>query len=218
MQIRLGLVSILLLTLLPVQVSATVYGWKGDGGVLHLSNNPEDAPDPATETVTEYTSKLAQKAANTSSATETATPPAAPPAETEIERLRAYERGLERGLASAEEQVQMAAELARSVLTAVPPPPPRQPVQIVIQQAAPVVRHVSPAYTYNSPFYGFIGPYIPHSYFGHSGGYSYGFRQGRFPRHSHFSPGRRRGRRGIYFPRGHFSRDGFLFGHGIVLR
>lgn len=218
MRMPLGLVAILLLALLPGQVNATVYGWKGAGGVLHLSNDPEEVPDPATETVTEYTSKLAQKAAKKA---EAASPPANVSSDTdERERLSAYERGLERGLASAEKQVRMAADLARSVLTAAPQPLPQQPVQIVIQQAAPVVRHVSPAY--NTPFYGFIGPYTPHSYFGHYsghfGGYSYGFRQGRFPRHSHFSPGRRRGRPGIYFPRGHFSRDGFLFGHGIVLR
>lgn len=205
MHVRLRLVSILLLAFFPLQVSATIYGWKEDGGVLHLSNDPEDVPEPAKETVTRYTSKLAQAEKNAVSET-----PIAP----ETESLSAYERGLERGLARAEKQVHMAAALARSVLTAAPPPP-RQPVQIVIQQSAPVVRHVSPAY--NEPFYGFVGPYSPYSYFGYYGGYSYGFRQGRFPRHSHFYPGRRGGYHGIFFPRGHFSRDGFLFGHGIVL-
>jgi hypothetical protein len=214
---------ILMLCVFPLQANATIYGWQGDGGVLNLSNDPEQVPD--TETAQKYTSRFAKnsakKAANTENEAETASTDLASTdlVTAEVERLRAYERGLEQGLATAERQVQMAGELARTVLSAVPPVQPQAPVHIVFQQAAPVVRHSSPIHTgQNSPFYGFIGPYAPHSYFGGHGGYAYDFQQGRFPRHSHFYPGRRGGRRGIFFPRGHFSRDGFLFGHGIVLR
>jgi hypothetical protein len=225
MRIQTGLMFILMLCVFPGQANATIYGWQEDGGVLNLSNDPEEVPD--TETAQKYTTRFLKKSAKkdtkaadkTESTETTATAPITDPATAEVERLRAYERGLEQGLATAERQVQMAGELARTVLSAIPPAPPvqpRAPVHIVVQQAAPVVRHSSPGQ--NSPFYGFIGPYTPHSYFGGHGGYSYGFRQGRFPRHSHFYPGRRGGRRGLFFPRGHFSRDGFLFGHGIVLR
>ncbi len=217
MRIQTRLMFILMLCVFSVQVNATIYGWRGDEGVLNLSNDPEEVPD--TETAQKYTSRFAKKpakkAADTANEAETA---AATPATAEAERLRAYERGLEQGLATAERQVQMAGELARTVLSAVPPAPPvqpRAPVYIVVQQAAPVVRHISPGQ--HSPFYGFIGPYASHSFFVGYGGFSYGFRQGRFPRHSHFYPGRRGGRRGIFFPRGHFSRGGFLFGHGLVL-
>ena len=40
----------------------------------------------------------------------------------DIARIAAYERGLERGLQTAERQVRMAAELARTILAAVPAP------------------------------------------------------------------------------------------------
>ena len=232
MRIQTGLMFILMLCVSPLQANATIYGWQEDGGVLNLSNDPEEVPD--TKAAQKYTSRFAKKStkkdaettdkteAAETTAADSATDSAKDLATAEVERLRAYERGLEQGLATAERQVQMAGELARTVLSAIPPPPPIQPyapVHIVVQQAAPVVRHSSPIHNgQDSPFYGFIGPYSPHSYFGGHGGYSYGFQQGRFPRHSHFYPGRRGGRRGIFFPRGHSSRDGFLFGHGIVLR
>ena len=232
MRIQTGLMFILMLCVSPLQANATIYGWQEDGGVLNLSNDPEEVPD--TEAAQKYTSKLAKRSAQksaskdtetadtTQSAETTATAPGTDSVTAEAERLRAYERGLEQGLATAERQVQMVGELARTVLSAVPPPPPvqpRAPVHIVVQQAAPVIRHSSPMHNgHNSPFYGFIGPYTQQSYFGGHGGYSYGFQQGRFPRHSHFYPGRRGRRRGIFFPRGHSSRGGFISGHGIVLR
>lgn len=187
---------------------ATVYFWRGESGVLNLSNDPEEVPEAHRETAQQFTAKLP-----VASAPEAAGPLV--PATTEATLLSMYERGLDRGLQTAEQQVALAGELARSVLSAIPPAPP---TRIIIQQSAPtVVRHVSPGYA-GYPFYGAIGPYSPYSPYGYGYGYAYGFRRGRFVPHSHFFPGTRGRRTGIFFPRGHFSRDGFLFGHGFVVR
>ncbi len=189
---------------LPALTSASVYSWKSADGVLVLSNDLEDVPEHQRKTVKKFTSKFAGK----SIPVEVALPPL-PSAEANV--TSAYERGLERGLETAERQVAMAGELARTVLAAVPPAPP---TRIVIQQSAPIVRYVSPDYHF--PFYGSIGPYAP--YFPYGSSYAYGFGRGRLVRHSHFFPGTRGRHRGLFFPRGHFSQNGFLFGHGFVVR
>lgn len=184
---------------------ATVYGWRGEGGVLMLSNDPEEVPEAQRTTAKKFTSKLAGKIV----------PAEMAPPGPEAGAISAYERGLERGLQTAERQVALAGELARTVLTAVRPAPP---TRIIIQQpAAPLVRYVSPGYP--PPFYGFIGPYLPYPFvFPYTFGYPYGFGYGRFVPHSHFFPGTRGRHRGVFFPHGHFSRSGFLFGHGFVVR
>jgi len=198
-----GIGAIVLLLSLPAQ--ATVYGWKSKG-VLYLSNDLGDVPEVQRTTALMFISTPA----NGGAAKEDGTP--TPPIR-EREQGSDYEHGLERGLQTAERQVALAGELARTVLAAAPPAPP---IRIVIEQPPQViVRYVSPAY--DVPFYGFIGPYVPDfPYYG--AGYAYGFRRGRFIRHSHFYPGTRSRRRGVFFPHGHFSRDGFLFGHGFVVR
>jgi len=189
-------------------VHATVYFWQGESGVLNLSNDPEEVPEAQRETAQQFTTKLAGKSTSEAAVALAPTTP-------EETLLNVYERGLERGLQTAEQQVALAGELARSVLSAIPPVPP---TRIIIQQSAPtVVRHVSPGYA-GYPFYGAIGPYSPYAPYGYGYGYAYGFRRGRFVSHSHFFPGTRGRRTGIFFPRGHFSRDGFLFGHGFVVR
>lgn len=191
--------------LLSFPAQATVYGWKSKGGVLTLTNNQEAVPEAQRATAIVFISRSAGNGA----AQATGTPSPRPQANQESD----YERGLERGLQTAEHQVALAGELARTILAATPPAPP---IRIVIQQPPQViVRHVSPQY--DAPFYGFLGPYVPHSPY-YSPGYAYGFGQGRFVRHSHFFPGTRGRRRGLFFPHGHFSRDGFLFGHGFVVR
>ncbi len=185
---------------------ATVYAWKGKSGVLNLSNDQDDVPEAQRAAAEKFTTKLAGTSAPEG------TVPLAPPSP-EAGPMSAYERGLERGLLTAERQVALAGELARTVLTAMPPAPP---TRIIIQQPAPmIVRYVSPTY-YAPPFYGFIGPYAP--YFPYGFGYAYGFGFGRFVPHSHFFPGTRGVRTGLFFPHGHFSQDGFLFGHGFVVR
>ena len=190
---------------------ATVYGWKGAGGVVMLSNDPADVPEAQRASAKTFTSKLAGKSVPEGAVTP---PPPSPAAE----RVSDYERGLESGLRTAERQAALAGELARTVLAAVPPAPP---TRIIIQQSAPpIVRYASPDY-YAPPFYGFIGPYMPYSFgFGapYGFGYAYGFGGGRFVPHSHFFPGTRGRRTGLFFPHGHFSQDGFLFGHGFVVR
>ncbi|MEW6297320.1 MAG: hypothetical protein AB1671_06210 [Thermodesulfobacteriota bacterium] len=188
----------------PSHTHATVYSWRSEDGALILSNNIEDIPENRRETAKTFTTKLAGE----TRPTVTATPP---PPSGEVSTADAYERGVERGLQAAERQLAAAGEMARSVLSAVPPAPP---TRIIIQQSAPVVRYVAPGYGY--PFYGFIGPYAP--YFPHGLGYAYGFRRGRLVPHSHFFPGTRGRYRGLFFPHGHFSQNGFLFGHGFVIR
>jgi hypothetical protein len=189
-------------------VHATVYGWRGEGGVLNLTNDPEDVPEPQRASAQTFTSKLAGKNVSEGAVT-------LPPPSPEVEATSAYERGLERGLQTAERQVALAGELARTVLAAVPPSPP---TRIIIQQPPrTIVRYASPGY--GTPFYGFIGPYAPY-FFGGPYGFShaYGFGRGRFVPHSHFFPGTRGRRRGLFFPHGHFLHHGFLFGHGFAVR
>jgi len=196
----------LMLVLSSAPAHATVYGWKSESGVLNLGNDLDDVPEAQRPAAEKFTSKLASKSAPEGAV------PLAPP-DSEVGPMSAYERGLERGLQTAERQVALAGELARTVLTAMPSAPP---THIIIQQPAPtIVRYRSPHY-YASPFYGFIGPYMP--YFPYGFGYAYGFSQGRFVPHSHFFPGTRGVRSGLFFPHGHFSQDGFLFGPGLVVR
>jgi hypothetical protein len=192
----------------PPASQATVYSWQHEDGVLMLSNDPEAIPEAKRETAKKFTSKFAGKSAPAAVAPEVA-PPSPPSPEESV--MSSYERGLERGLQTAAQQVAMAGELARTVIAAAPRTPP---TRIIIQQSAPVVRYTSPGYDF--PYYGFIGPYAPYFPYGYS--YGYGFRRGRFVRHSHFFPGTRGRRHGIFFPHGHFSQSGFLFGHGFVVR
>src|SRR5262249_10814488 len=71
---------------------------------------------------------------------------------------------------------------------------------------------------YAPPFYGFIAPYSTYYWFPYNFTYPYGFGGGRFIPHSHFFPGARKQPARLYFPYGHASHRGFLFGHGFVLR
>jgi hypothetical protein len=202
---------------------ATVYEWKGEGGVLHLSNDLEVIPEAQRASAQQYTSKLAGVTVPVS----TESPPPAAREMTPVDvQLNAYQRGLEQGLQTAERQVTLAGELARTVLEAAPRTPP---VRIVVQQPGPVViRDVSPAYytpAYYAPFYGFGGPYgyydfplwsacAPSPRFS----FNYSFRCSRFIPHSHFFPGVRGPRTGFFFPSGHFSHHGFLSGPAFVVR
>jgi hypothetical protein len=194
----------------PPLVHATVYGWKGEGGVLNLSNDPNDVPETQRASAKQFTSKLAGRPVAEDTAV-AVTPPSA-----ETASVSAYERGLERGLLTAERQIDMVGELARTVLSAAPQPSP--PPTVIIQQPSPsmVVRYVSP--DYYSPYYGTIGPYSPYWGWPYGFGYTYGFSRGRFVPHSHFFPVVRGRRSGIFFPQGHFSHHGFLFGSGLVVR
>lgn len=194
---------------------ATVYGWKGEGGVWHFSNDLDAVPEAQRASAKQFISKT------------TASAPVAPPEQgtpttdsvTAVAnpQIQAYERGLELGLQTAERQVALAGELARTVLAAAPRTPP---TRIIIQQPGPtIVRYVTPDY-YPSPYYGFVGPYAPPFGWGVSSRfpYAYSFRYGRLVPHSHFFPGVRGRQRGLFFPSGHFSHHGFLFGSGFVVR
>src|SRR5262245_18131403 len=105
----------LVLLALSLPAHATVYGWKGEKGLLHLSNDIENVPEAQRDSATKFTSKLAGKPV---AEDVSVVPPPMP------EPVNAYERGLEQGLQTAERQMGLAGELARSLLAAVPPAPP----------------------------------------------------------------------------------------------
>ena len=44
-------------------VHATVFAWKGEGGALHFSNDPEAVPEAHRTSAQQFTSKLAGKVA-----------------------------------------------------------------------------------------------------------------------------------------------------------
>lgn len=194
---------------------ATVYSWRDEKGRLHFCNDQDEVPETHRAVAQTFKSKLTTQ-------NQEEVPVTAPSSSAEPVAISAYERGLEHGLQAAERQVALAGELARTLLAAAPappPPPPSPPQVIIIQQPATVVRYVSPEpITYAPPFYGFIAPYSTYYGFPYGLTYPYGFGQGRLVRHSHFFPGARRRRAGLYFPYGHASHRGFLFGHGFVVR
>jgi hypothetical protein len=195
---------------------ATVYGWKGDGGVLHLSNDPEDVPAAQRDSALKFTTKPVPVVSAPAPEPTPSTPDLA--AASANLQLSAYERGLEHGLQAAEQHITLAGELARAMLAATPRTPP---TRIVIQQPGPIVIHdVTPDYYYYPPaFYGFVGPSAPFGWgFFPSFSYAYGFRYGRFAPHSHFFPCVRGRCAGLFFPSGHFSHHGFLFGPSLVVR
>lgn len=192
---------------------ATVYGWKSEGGVLHLSNDPTEAPTGKRDSVQQFTSKFAQPATDTTAAS-TTTPPEAPPQPAPSINLEtsAYERGLEKGMRTAERQVELATQLAQVMLAATPRTPP---TQVIVQQSSPVIiQSTAPGY-YPPPFYNYgwyRGPYLPDACVSSRFLYAPSFRCRRFLSHSHFFPdGRGRGA-AVFFPYGHFSHHGFLFG------
>lgn len=195
---------------------ATVYSWRDENGRLHFCNDQEEVPEAHRPSVKTFKSRLASQ-------NPVEIPVTAPAPSVESVAPSAYERGLEHGLQAAERQVALAGELARTLLAAAPappPPPPAPPQIIIVQQPAPVVRYVSsePSSYYAPPFYGFIAPYSTYYGFPYSYTYPYGFSRGRLIHHSHFFPGARKRRADLYFPYGHASHRGFLFGHGFVLR
>ena len=133
----LAIAGVLLLS--PLVSHATVYSWRGEGGVLMMSNNPDDVPEDKRGSAQTFTSKPAPKRA------ERAEEPADASAVVD-----AYERGFDRGLAAAERQLSFAERLAASA----PPPPP---VPIVVQApAAP-----APDYGYDYPDYDYPPDYPP---------------------------------------------------------
>lgn len=199
------------LFLLPSVGNATVYEWRGESGVRHLTNNEDEVPEAHRPVAKTFTSKLAAQ-------NPVASPPVTAPAPSVApDTISAYERGLERGLQTAERQVALAGELARTLLVATQPPPPAPPQIIIVQQPAPIVRYVSSEPAYAPPYYGHIAPYSTYG-FPYNDTYAYGFGRGRLIRHSHFFPGARRRGPGLYFPYGHSRHRGYLSGYGFVVR
>jgi len=130
----LAIVGVLLLS--PLVAHATVYTWRGEGGVLMMSNNPDDVPEDKRGSAQTFTSKPAPKRAQREEE----------PADASAV-VDAYERGFERGLEQAERQVTFAERLAASA-------PPPAPVPIIVQPpAAP-----APDYDYDYPDYDYPPP------------------------------------------------------------
>src|SRR5262249_24738047 len=109
---------------------ATVYSWKGEGGVLMLSNNPNDVPPDQQASVRKFTSAPAPARAPVLDDDEAA----GQPSRVDATRVDAYQRGFDAGLEAGERQVALAGELARTVLASIPQTPP---APVVIEQAAP---------------------------------------------------------------------------------
>ncbi len=101
---------------------ATVYSWRDEHGKLHFCNAEDEVPEAHRPVAKTFTSKLAAQ-------NPVAGPPVTAPAPSVApDTISAYERGLERGLQTAERQVALAGELARTLLVAAQPPPPAPPL------------------------------------------------------------------------------------------
>ena|SRR5436190_16905499 len=168
---RFSLLAVLLLVC-PLLANATVYSWRGEDGVLMMSNNPDDVPADKRGSAQSFTSKPAPNSTRDEQATESDEGAAA--------AIDAYERGFQRGLETAEREVALAERLAASA-PQVPPAP------TFIEQPGPA----APYYDYPAaPSYDAYTPYPLYPL----GFYTYGF-AGRIGRHHHFFPGSRaRGR------------------------
>jgi hypothetical protein len=168
---------------------ATVYSWKGEGGVLMLSNDPADVPEDQHASAQQFTAKPAPRPEPDEQAAPY--PPSARAAEVD-----AYQRGFDAGLAAAEREVALAGELARSLQAAAPPAPP---APIVIEQSAPAIAPDERSY-YPPPYYGYglPGYYAPYAF-------PYAFAVS-FAPHRHFFPGFRGRGFAPFFPHGQFSR------------
>ena len=191
---RMLLVStVALLFLRPPVARATVYSWKGEGGVLMLSNDPGDVPEDQQASAQKFTAKPAPRPRPGEEAM-------LPPMSARTAQADAYQRGFDAGLETAERQVALAEQLARSALAAVPQPPP---ATIVIEQASPQIAPDAasgypPPYYGAPPYYGLPGP--PYAF-------PYAFAVSFVPRR-HFFPGAGAGGRRFvpFFPHGQFSR------------
>lgn len=135
--------------------SATVYAWKGEGGVRMLSNDPNDVPPEQQASAEKFTAKPAPRSAPDDAAPP---PPGAGAAAGE-----AYERGFDAGRESAEHEVALATELARTMVASAPQAPP---APIFIEQPEPAVVPDVASY-YPPPYYGagYYPPY-PFPYYG----------------------------------------------------
>ena len=175
----------LLFVLWTLPAGATVYSWKGEGGVLTVSNDPRDVPEERRASVRTFTAKRAPRRPPQEA-------PAPDPSGTESAPLDAYERGYQHGLEAAERQVALAEELARTILAAVPQTPP---APIVITQPA------SPAYSpygdYAAPYNYPYAPYAPYVF-----GFPFAFGE-RFVLHRRFFPDAGGRRFGPFFPHRH---------------
>jgi len=193
------------------RVEAIVYSWHDDAGVLHLSSDPDDIPAALRDTVKKFESKTTERYPSANAPEE-----AAPSPSRAQEPLSAYERGLDRGLQMADQQVRLAAELARTFVEAAPQ---AQPTRMTL----PVSRREAPAFTvgYVRSAYDRFGVIAPYPYgspwFSFGCCSDFGLLRRRFVPHSHFFPGTFGPPRGLFFPFGHATQsNGFLFGHGFV--
>ncbi len=119
---------------------ATVYGWKGAGGLIMMSNDPADVPSDQQASAWKFTAK-APPDPPPAIATSSPAPRADPsPAD-------AYQRGFESGLQAAERQVALAEVAARTVLAGIPQQAPPAPTIVIAQPPAPQP-------VYGAPYYG----------------------------------------------------------------
>jgi len=152
---------VVFLLLLTRPAAATVYSWHDSGGALHISNDSDEVPPGQADDLRKFTAKdpVRSSVDGAIAGLPSPAPAADPPGD--------YERGLEAGMRVGEAQVRMAAELARTILAAVPA---REPVPIA-QPPAVSVSYVPGPNDFAGTSYGcdgFLGcgyPY-PYWYFG----------------------------------------------------
>jgi hypothetical protein len=155
---------------------ATVYTWKGDGGLLMMSNDPADVPEDQRDSARRFTSKPA--------------PPSQPVVDADVGPDDAYSRGFDAGLQAADRQVALAADLGRTIAASVPQVPP---APVIIEQAAPVPQ--PDVASYAPPYYDGYPPYAA---------YGFPYAVVSFPSHRRFDGrGRRFGSSGPHGPLSH---------------
>ena len=131
---------------------ATVYSWKGEGGVRIMSNDPDDVPKDQQGAAEQYTAKAGPKPAPAEDASSDALGADVGPGDP-------YRRGFDAGLQAADREVALAGELAPSILASVPRTPPPPTIIYQYQAAPPVAPQMAYGYPPPYPYYGVGAPY-----------------------------------------------------------
>ncbi|MBM4267228.1 MAG: DUF4124 domain-containing protein [Deltaproteobacteria bacterium] len=217
-----------------LSASANVYSWQDDDGALHFTNMARQVPE-VYRTVTKSDGGATEPEWKVD--VETATPvPRAPQNESEkVAGGESYADGVRAGLEAATDNVRAVGEVLDRLLD-------RESERRASREAARETSRddtgrrvpiLDPAPRSDEPRvivrvvgrdddrfvrYGALGPYAIGSPSCCSDSLGYGFAYGSFPPHSHFEPTPQNlSRARLFFPDGHYSRGGFLFGHGYLV-
>ena len=205
---RCTFIVVLLLLLVARPAAATVYSWHDSGGALHISNDSDEVPAGQADDLRKFTARkfTAKDPARSSADPSIAGLPSPAPVD---DPPGDYQRGLEAGMRVAESQVRMAAELARTILAAMPA---REPVPVA-QPPAVSVSYVPGPDDFVGSGYGCDGylgcgyPY-PYWYFGPA------IVGRRLDRHFHH-PGMRGSGNGLFLAHDFAARNNGIFPRGF---